>query len=88
LRRAATRLDDRRQPIAETWRKVGRRAEALGLPHPGYDTIRLIVREHRQRRAEIHELLEPVISDLAQGRVTAWDVERVIEAAGLARATP
>jgi len=71
--------------MAETWRKVGRIAVQLELPRPGYDTIRLIVREHRRRRADVQELLEPVISDLIQGRVSAWDVERVIEAANLMR---
>ena len=71
--------------MAETWRKVGRMAVQLDLPRPGYDTIRLIVREHRRRRANVQELLEPVISDLVQGRVSAWDVERVVEAASLMR---
>jgi hypothetical protein len=85
LRRAAVRLDDAEQPIAETWRRIGALAEELGCPRPGYDTIRLIVREHRRRRAEVHELLQPVISDLLQGRVSAWDVERIIEAGYLDR---
>ena len=73
--------------MAETWRKVGRMAVELELTRPSYDTIRLIVREHRRRRAEVQELLEPVISDLIEGRVSAWDVERVIEAANLTRAS-
>lgn len=85
LRRSATRIDDPREPIAATWRKVGLVADELGVPRPGYDTIRLIVRDYRRRRMEIHELLEPVIADLAQGRVSAWDVARAIEAAELAR---
>ena len=71
--------------MAETWRRVGRLAVELGLPRPGYDTIRLIVREHRRRRAHVEILLEPVISDLVQGRVSPWDVERVIEAANRMR---
>lgn len=73
--------------MAETWRKVGRLAVQLELPRPGYDTIRLIVREHRRRREDVQELLEPVISDLVQGRVSAWDAERVIEAANLIRSS-
>jgi hypothetical protein len=85
LRRSAARLDDPDLPIAETWRKVGLLADDLGLPRPGYDTIRLIVRDHRRRRTEVHDLLEPVIADLLQGRVSPWDVERVVEAARLAR---
>jgi hypothetical protein len=86
LRNAAVVLDDSSLPVAETWRKVGLEAEQLGLPRPGYDTIRLIVRDHRRRRAEIRRLLEPVVGDLLQGRVSAWDVQRVIEAAAVARA--
>ncbi len=71
--------------MAETWRRVSSLAEDLGCTRPGYDTIRIIAGEHRRRRTEILELLEPVISDFAQGRVSAWDVQRVIEAATLQR---
>jgi hypothetical protein len=70
--------------MAETWRKVGALAVELDLPRPGYDTIRLLVRAHRRRRAEIRALLEPVVGDFLQGRVSTWDVERLIEAAALA----
>jgi hypothetical protein len=86
LRRAAPRLDDPRESIAETWRKVGRKADELALPRPGYDTVRLIVRDHRRRRAAVRELLEPVLADVLQGRISAWDVARVIEAVQLERA--
>jgi hypothetical protein len=85
LRQAVTSLDDGTSPYAETWRKVGLTAEELGLPRPGYDTIRLLVRDHRRRRAEIRRLLEPVVGDLLQGRVSAWDLQRVIEARTLMR---
>lgn len=85
LRRAAGRLDDTRAPMAETWRRVGLVAEELGLPRPGYDTIRRIVRDHRRRHAEIKELLDPVVADLLQGRLSAWDLERLREAATVAR---
>lgn len=81
LREAATRLDDVDHSMAETCRRVGRVAEELGLPRPGYDSIRLIVAEHRRNRAELRRLLEPVLADFLQGRVGAWDVERLIEAA-------
>jgi hypothetical protein len=60
-------------------------AEELELPRPGYDTIRLIVRDHRRRRAEVRRLLEPVVGDLLQGRLSAWDLQRVIGAAAVAR---
>jgi hypothetical protein len=41
-----------------------------------------------RRRAEVDELLRPVLADLIQGRVSAWDVARAIEAANLMRAPP
>lgn len=60
----------------------------LDLPRPSYDTIRVIVRAHRHRRADVERLLEPVLADFLQGRVSAWDVARVVEAANLLRAPP
>ena len=60
-------------------------ARDLDLPMPGYDTIRLIVRDHRRRHAEIQKLLEPVVADLLQGRLGVWDVERILEAAAVSR---
>jgi hypothetical protein len=88
LLQAARKVDRADDSMAETWRKVGRIAWKLGLPRPSYETIRIIVREHRRRRAEVHELLQPVLADLMQGRVSAWDVARAIEAANLMRAPP
>jgi hypothetical protein len=88
LRSAARKLDRRDDSMAETWRKVGRMAWKLGLPRPSYETIRLIVREHRRRRAEVDRLLQRILGDLVQGRVSAWDVARAIEAANLMRAPP
>lgn len=79
-------LDRPDESMAEAWRKVGLLAGRLGLARPSYETIRIIVGDHRRRRAEVHELLRPVIGDLVQGRVSAWDVARAIEAASLARA--
>jgi siroheme synthase (precorrin-2 oxidase/ferrochelatase) len=83
LLEAAEALDDPTQPLAETWRKVCLAAEDLGVTRPGYDTIRMVVREHRHRRDERRRLLEPVVSDAFRGRVSAWDVERIVEAAAL-----
>ena len=60
-------------------------ADQLGLPRPSYDTVRLIIRDHRRRREDVRQLLEPVVTDLLQGRVSAWDLERVIEAATVVR---
>lgn len=49
---AIERLDDRRVPIAEVARRVGREADRLGLPRPSYERIRLLVHEFRRIRAE------------------------------------
>ncbi|HEU0336885.1 MAG TPA: hypothetical protein VFR43_10045 [Gaiellaceae bacterium] len=78
-------LDDPREPMAETWRAVSRRAEELGLPRPGYDTVRRLARVHRRRRAEIERLLAPVRGDLLSGHLSAWDLDRVLQAAEVAR---
>lgn len=85
LLEAAIELDDPREPIAETCRRVGRRAQELGLTRPGYDSIRLLVREHRRNIEQARELLAPVFADALQGRVGWWDIERVMEASRLAR---
>jgi hypothetical protein len=83
LRSAARKLDDREQSMAETWRRVSAHAEDIGCTRPGYDTIRLLVRDNRKRQQDVRELLEPVVADFLQGRVSAWDVARVREAAAL-----
>jgi hypothetical protein len=71
--------------MAETWRRVGGLACKLGLPRPSYETIRLLVREDRRHRRDVEEILLPVLADMIRGRVSAWDVARAIEAAGLTR---
>jgi hypothetical protein len=44
---ALERLDDPRIPIAETNRRIGAHATALGLKRPSYEQVRTIV--HRRR---------------------------------------
>jgi len=51
LLEAIVRYDDRRVPIAETYRRVGREAERLGLPRPSYQRVRVLV--HAARRARV-----------------------------------
>jgi hypothetical protein len=46
---AAELLDDRKVPIAETNRRVGEVAEALGLTRPSYENVRRVVHEARRR---------------------------------------
>jgi hypothetical protein len=85
LATAAEALDDPREPIAETWRKVCAVADSLELSLPGYDTIRRIVVAHRRRREEIRQLLEPVVVDALRGRLSSWDLDCMIEANIVAR---
>ena len=49
---AVARLDDRKQPIAETCRRVGAEAERLGLPRPSYQRVRVLVHELRALRQQ------------------------------------
>lgn len=55
-------LDDPKEPIAETNRRVGALAEVLGIPRPSYQQIRLFVHaeraRHRARRAAIDLVLD------------------------------
>lgn len=51
-------LDDSRQPIAETCRRVGAAATALGVPRPSYEQLRLLVHEERARRERRRAKLE------------------------------
>ena len=88
LAAAAGDLDDPSEPVAETWRKVCSVADRLELPLPGYDTIRLIVQADRRRREEIRRLMEPVVADALRGRLSVWDLDRMIEASIVARTRP
>jgi hypothetical protein len=46
------RLEDRRLPMAEVSRRLGRRADRLGLPQPSYETVRAILAPRRRRPPE------------------------------------
>jgi hypothetical protein len=43
-------LDDTRQPMAETNRRIGFLARDLGLAKPSYEQIRTLVKQHRRGR--------------------------------------
>jgi hypothetical protein len=49
---AIERLDDKRLPIAETNRKVGAVADAIGLTRPSYEQVRSLTRRLRSRRLD------------------------------------
>jgi hypothetical protein len=53
LRRAIVRLDDPKQPLAETARRVARHAEEHGLTRPSYERLRQLIKEHRALRASL-----------------------------------
>jgi hypothetical protein len=53
-------LDDQSRPIAETYRRAGELAAALGLVRPSYEQIRVLLhddRRHRRARAERREVM-------------------------------
>jgi hypothetical protein len=50
LLEAIVRIDDRRLPIAEVNRRVGRAAWKLGLPKPSYQRVRELVHAARSIR--------------------------------------
>ena len=63
-------LDEDGLPAAETCRRVGAAAEAIGLLRPSYQHVRRIVRVERRRRelrAEAREVLTGVVSTSAAG---------------------
>ena len=65
---AVRRLDDERVSMAETCRRVGDAAVALGLPRPSTVHLRRLVRAERERAREIDGVLESVFSETLGGR--------------------
>jgi hypothetical protein len=66
---AVRALDDPREPMAETCRRVGRAAEQMGLPRPSYSHLRRFIKEERERQAAIRRVVHDVTSDLLAGKV-------------------
>jgi hypothetical protein len=58
---AIPHLDDERRPIAETNRRVGSLAVAMGLPRPSYQQVRLLVHVSRERKAARREALAIIL---------------------------
>jgi hypothetical protein len=63
LRRALAALDDRTIPIAETCRRLGAVAEALGVPRPSYVHVRRLVHAERRRRAAARFVVDAVLGE-------------------------
>jgi hypothetical protein len=49
---AIARIDNRKRPIAETYRSVCALAEQLGLTRPSYEQVRTIVHEIRESKRD------------------------------------
>jgi hypothetical protein len=65
-------LDEDGLPAAETCRRVGAAAEAIGLLRPSYQHVRRIVlveRRRRELRAEARKVLAGAVSSSAEGLV-------------------
>ena len=83
-------VDDTTLPVAETARRVGAVADALGLTRPSYVHVRRYVVAHRQREAAararrraIREILVETYVDATTGRrfVDAYELaDRLAEA--------
>jgi hypothetical protein len=82
-------VDDPGQPMAETCRRVGEIAEAMGVPRPSYVHLRryLVVERARQdlersRRDAVRAVLADSALRLSMGRfVNAYEVADRIERA-------
>jgi len=61
LAAAVPHLDDGKQPIAETNRRVGELARALGLCRPSYQQVRLLVHAARERKTRNREALQVIL---------------------------
>jgi hypothetical protein len=80
-------LDRDDVPIAETWRAVGEAACELGLPRPGYHTVRNLVRVERRRRAARTATRAAALDAvLALGSSRVVDVPIALDALEYARA--
>jgi hypothetical protein len=55
--------------MAETCRRVGLAAEAMGLPRPSYSHLRRFIREERERQAAVRRVVSDATTELLAGRV-------------------
>src|SRR5438876_166031 len=59
------RIDRRGLPIAEVNRRLGEKAEALGLQRPSYERVRVLVHELRSARARRGPSTAQVLLEIA-----------------------
>ena len=62
-------LDDPRQPLAESCRRVANFAQEQGFPRPSPVHLRRNVRLERERREELRRLRGEAVAQFAAGRV-------------------
>jgi hypothetical protein len=84
LVRALRLLDDPKQPIAETCRRLGQVASRLGLPRPSYVHVRRLVHAERARRRAVRALVDALIERMVFVRV-GGAARRRLDAARLPR---
>lgn len=58
----AVALDDRSQPMAETYRRLRATAAAMGVPRPSYDRVRRHLRAARRRELDARAVREHVLA--------------------------
>jgi hypothetical protein len=89
--RAVRELDELSNSMAETCRRVGERAEELGLHRPSYGHLRRFIAAERARRAAdearrdalLQILGEAYVDAMRSRRVEAYEaIERVRDASG------
>jgi len=64
---ALARLDDDTEPIAVTYRRLGRVAELLGIVRPSYEQVRVLVHSER-RRVAYRRAERELVGDVVLGR--------------------
>ena len=76
---AVARFDDRREPIAETVRRLAALAETLDLARPSYAHLRRYVKRHRLAEDELREILvdAAVLLDRPREEVLNRTLERL-----------
>lgn len=69
----AAKLDDRSQPVAETYRRLRALADQMGVPRPSYERVRRHLRVTRRQRAH-QKRARDLVFELAYNTRRADDV--------------
>lgn len=75
---ALRRLDDASEPIAATYRRVGRAAEHLGIVRPSYEQVRVLV--HMERRwVEGRRVKQELVESVLLGRRSSDALKELLD---------